>query len=154
MGDVVEIFTDGACRGNPGPGGWGAILSFRGREREISGAERDTTNNRMELMAAICALEALNRACRVRLTTDSQYLRKGVTRWLDLWKRNGWKTVARQPVKNAELWRRLEAAASPHEVEWVWTRGHSGDVGNERADALARNAIDAMYGQGRSRCGR
>ena len=123
MGDFVEIFTDGACRGNPGPGGWGAILSFRGREREISGAERDTTNNRMELMAAIRALEALNRACRVRLTTDSQYLRKGVTRWLDLWKRNGWKTVSRQPVKNAELWRRLDAAVSPHEVEWVWTRG-------------------------------
>lgn len=150
MGSLVEIFTDGACRGNPGPGGWGAILSFRGREREISGAERETTNNRMELMAAIRGLEALNRACRVRLTTDSQYLRNGVTRWLDLWKRNGWKTVARQPVKNAELWRRLDAAASPHEVEWVWTRGHSGDVGNERADVLARTAIDTMLAPGRS----
>ena len=104
----------------------------------------------MELMAAIRGLEALNRACRVRLTTDSQYLRNGVTRWLDLWKRNGWKTVARQPVKNAELWRRLDAAASPHEVEWVWTRGHSGDVGNERADVLARTAIDTMLAPGRS----
>ena len=150
MGDLVEIFTDGACRGNPGPGGWGAILAIRGREREISGAECETTNNRMELMAAIRGLEALNRACRVRVTTDSQYVRNGVTRWLDRWKRNGWMTVARKPVKNAELWRRLDAAASPHEVEWVWTRGHSGDVGNERADALARTAIDTMLAHGRS----
>ena len=146
MGELVEIFTDGACRGNPGPGGWGAILSFRGREREISGAERATTNNRMELMAAIHGLETLKRACSVRLTTDSQYVRNGVTRWLTRWKGNGWQTAARQPVKNADLWRRLDDAASRHQVEWVWTRGHSGDAGNERADALARAAIDTMLG--------
>ena len=146
MGELVEIFTDGACRGNPGPGGWGAILSFRDREREISGAERATTNNRMELMAAIHGLETLKRACRVRLTTDSQYVRNGVTRWLARWKVNGWQTAARQPVKNTDLWRRLDDAASRHEVEWVWTRGHSGDAGNERADALARAAIDTMLG--------
>lgn len=144
VADLVEIFTDGACRGNPGPGGWGAVLSFRGREKELSGAERETTNNRMELMAAIRALEALNRASRVRVVTDSQYVKNGVTRWVALWKRNGWKTVARQPVKNAELWRRLDAAAFHHEVEWAWTKGHSGDAGNERADALARSAIDSM----------
>ncbi len=150
VGDLVEIHTDGACRGNPGPGGWGAILSFRGREKELFGAERETTNNQMELMAAIRGLEALNRASRVRLTTDSQYVRNGATRWLDLWKRNGWKNAARQPVKNAQLWRRLDAAASSHEIDWVWTRGHSGDAGNERADALARKAIDVMLSRGRS----
>ena len=150
MTDWVRIFTDGACRGNPGPGGWGAVLSCRGRERLLSGAEPETTNNRMELMAAIRALEALDRACRVRLTTDSQYVKNGITRWLSRWKRNGWKTAARQPVRNAELWRRLEAAASRHEVEWVWTRGHSGDAGNERADALARSAIERMLAAGRN----
>ena len=144
VADLVEIFTDGACRGNPGPGGWGAVLTFRGREKELSGAERETTNNRMELMAAIRALEALNRACRVRLVTDSQYVKNGVTRWVTRWKRNGWKTVARKPVKNAELWRRLDEVAAHHEVEWAWTKGHSGNAGNERADALARSAIDSM----------
>ena len=144
MAERVEIFTDGACRGNPGPGGWGAVLYYRDRERVLSGAERQTTNNRMELMAAICGLEALNRACRVHLVTDSQYVENGVTRWIALWKRNGWKTVARKPVKNAELWRRLDAVASTHQVEWVWVKGHSGDAGNERADALARAAIDSM----------
>ena len=143
----MEIFTDGACRGNPGPGGWGALLAHRGRERALSGAEHDTTNNRMELMAAICGLEALRRACRVRLFTDSQYVRNGVTRWITLWKRNGWKTVARRPVKNADLWRRLDAAAARHEVDWVWVRGHAGNAGNERADALARSAIDKLPGR-------
>ena len=154
MTDVVEMYTDGACRGNPGPGGWGAILSARGREKLLSGAEEQTTNNRMELMAAIRGLEALRRSSRVRLVTDSQYLRNGVTRWMASWKRNGWKTAARRPVKNSDLWRRLDAAASPHRVEWVWTRAHSGDVGNERADALARAAIDRLLGTGRGRCGR
>jgi len=140
-GEVVEIFTDGACRGNPGPGGWGALLRYRGRERCLSGGEGSTTNNRMELMAAIRALETLKRRCRVRLYTDSQYVRNGITRWLADWKRRGWKTTERKPVKNADLWTRLDAAASGHRVEWIWVRGHSGHEENERVDALARAAI-------------
>lgn len=134
----VEIWTDGACSGNPGPGGWGALLTFNGTEKELSGGERATTNNRMELMAAIQALEALNRPSRVSLHTDSEYLRNGITSWLANWKRRGWKTAAGKPVKNIELWQRLEAALSQHEVSWHWVRGHAGDVNNERADALAR----------------
>ena len=130
------------------------LLTTLGREKVLSGAEYGTTNNRMELMAAIRGLEALHRACRVRVITDSQYVKNGVTRWVALWKRNGWKTAARRPVKNVDLWRRLDAAASAHEVEWVWTRGHSGDAGNERADALARSAIDVLLAEERSRCGR
>lgn len=141
MNDPIEIFTDGACRGNPGPGGWGAVLRWGGREKLLSGGSGDTTNNRMELTAAIEALEALRRPCRIRLSTDSTYLRNGITRWIPAWKRRDWKTADRKPVKNVDLWRRLERAASPHAVEWVWVRGHSGHEGNEKADALARSAI-------------
>jgi len=137
----VEIFTDGACSGNPGPGGWGAILRYRGVEREISGGENPTTNNRMELMAAIAALEALTRPCAVRLYTDSQYVRDGITKWLPSWKARGWRTADKKPVKNVDLWQRLDLAAAPHRVEWHWVRGHAGHPENERADALARAAI-------------
>jgi ribonuclease HI len=140
----VEIFTDGACSGNPGPGGWGAVLRYGDVERELSGGEAPTTNNRMELMAAIAGLEALKRPCRVRLYTDSQYLRQGITEWLPAWKVRGWRTAAKAPVKNIDLWQRLEAAAAPHEIEWLWVRGHAGHPENERADALARGAIAAM----------
>jgi len=140
----VEIFTDGACSGNPGPGGWGAILRFGVVERELAGGEPVTTNNRMELMAAIAGLEALKRPCRVRLYTDSQYLRDGITRWLPAWKARGWRTAAKAAVKNIDLWQRLEAAAAPHQIEWHWVRGHAGHPENERADALARGAIAAQ----------
>ena len=140
----MEIFTDGACRGNPGPGGWGALLRYGEREKTLYGAERDTTNNRMELMAAIVALESLTRACTVRLTTDSQYVQKGVSEWLANWKRRGWKTADKKPVKNADLWQRLDAAAQRHQIKWHWVRGHSGHVENERVDALANRAIDEM----------
>lgn len=138
------IHSDGACRGNPGPGGWGAILEWGGVEKELRGAEPLTTNNRMELMAAIAALEALTRACSVVFYTDSEYLRRGITQWLANWKRNGWKTAARKPVKNADLWQRLEAAAANHEIEWHWVKGHSGHPGNEHADRLANEAIDEL----------
>jgi ribonuclease HI len=138
---VVEIYTDGACSGNPGPGGWGAVLTYRGREKEICGGEPATTNNRMELMAAIQALETLTRPASVHLYTDSVYVRSGITSWLASWKRNGWLTSAKQPVKNADLWQRLEAAAAPHEVQWRWVKGHNGDPGNERADALANRGL-------------
>lgn len=144
MADKVRIYTDGACRGNPGPGGWGAILQYGGRERELYGGERATTNNRMELTAAIRALEALTRPCDVILTTDSEYLRRGITEWLSQWKRRGWKTAAKQAVKNQDLWERLDRAAGRHRVQWDWIRGHSGHPENERADALANRAIDEM----------
>ncbi len=134
----VKIWTDGACSGNPGPGGYGAILRFGDREKEIIGGEPNTTNNRMELMAAIVALEALTRPCEVDLHTDSQYVRNGVMQWLAAWKARGWKTADRKPVKNVELWRRLEEAFERHEVDWHWVKGHAGDEMNERADALAR----------------
>ncbi|HVO03395.1 MAG TPA: ribonuclease HI [Candidatus Cybelea sp.] len=140
---VVEIFTDGACSGNPGPGGWGALLRYGAAEKELSGGETLTTNNRMELMAAIQALEALKRPSTVRLHTDSQYLRNGITEWIPQWKRRGWKTADKKPVKNADLWQRLEQAAAPHQVEWLWVRGHDGHVENERVDLLARMAIPA-----------
>ena len=143
-GPEVEIFTDGACSGNPGPGGWGAILRFVEVEKELAGGEPVTTNNRMELMAAIAGLEALKRPCRVRLYTDSQYLRDGITRWLPAWKARGWRTAAKAAVKNIDLWQRLEAAAAPHQIEWHWVRGHAGHPENERADALARGAIAAQ----------
>jgi ribonuclease HI len=136
--DTVEVWTDGACSGNPGPGGWGAILTFKGKERELSGGEAMTTNNRMELMGAISALETLTRPCTVALHTDSQYLRQGITSWIHGWKRNGWKTADRKPVKNVELWQRLEAALGRHKIEWKWVKGHAGDTMNERADVLAR----------------
>lgn len=138
----VEIFTDGACRGNPGPGGWGVLLRYRGVERELSGFQAATTNNQMELMAAIRGLEALSRPCCVVLTTDSQYVRQGVSAWLANWKRKGWKTAAGTPVKNRELWQRLDAACQPHRVEWHWVKGHSGHAENERVDQLANQALD------------
>ena len=134
----VEIFTDGACRGNPGPGGWAALLRYGARESELVGGAPHTTNNRMELMAAIAGLEALTRPCSVRLTTDSRYVMDGVRCWLPAWKRNGWRTAAKKPVKNIDLWRRLDAAAAGHEIEWIWVRGHAGHAENERVDALAR----------------
>ena len=133
----VEIFTDGACKGNPGPGGWGAILRSSGKERELSGGESPTTNNRMELMAAIEALNALKKPCRVQLWTDSNYVRDGITKWIHGWRRNGWKTADKKPVKNSELWQALLDAAEPHRIEWHWVKGHAGHPENERADALA-----------------
>ncbi len=139
--DRVVIHTDGACSGNPGPGGWGAILQWGGHTRELRGGEAHTTNNRMELMAAIAALETLKRPCDVDLHTDSQYLRQGITGWIHGWKRNGWKTADRKPVKNADLWQRLDAVVDRHTVHWHWVRGHSGHDLNERADELAREAI-------------
>ena len=144
MSEPVQIWTDGACLGNPGPGGWGALLRWNGSERELSGSEPDTTNNRMELMAAIQALEALKRPCAVTLTTESQYVRKGITEWLSNWKRNGWKTASRKPVKNDDLWRRLDLAVARHQVSWAWVKGHSGHPENERADALASAAARAI----------
>ena len=142
----VEIFADGACRGNPGPGGWAAILRHRRVEKELSGSELHTTNNRMEMLAAIMGLEALKRRCRVRLYSDSQYLRDGITKWIDNWKRRGWRTADNRPVKNQDLWQRLDRAAAGHEVSWIWVRGHAGHPENERADALARAAIAAAIG--------
>jgi ribonuclease HI len=142
-GDIVEAFTDGACSGNPGPGGWGAILRFRGAEKELSGAEEHTTNNRMEMMAAIATLEALKRKSVVHVHTDSTYLRDGITKWIHAWKKKGWKTADNKPVKNVDLWQRLEAAIGHHEVKWHWVRGHAGHKENERADALARQALEA-----------
>ncbi|MFQ5995721.1 MAG: ribonuclease HI [Acidiferrobacterales bacterium] len=142
--DKVVIHTDGACRGNPGPGGWGAILESGEHEREFYGGELETTNNRMELTAAIRALEALKRPCEVTLVTDSEYLKKGVTEWLEQWKRRNWKTAAKKPVKNVDLWQRLDEAVSRHRVQWKWIKGHSGHTLNERADQLANRAIDEL----------
>lgn len=141
MADMVEIYSDGACKGNPGPGGWGALLRYGGNEKELCGGEADTTNNRMELMAAIQALEALKRPSQVRITTDSQYVKQGVTAWMARWKRNGWRTANRQPVKNRDLWERLDQALSRHQLEWRWVRGHTGHPENERADQLANRGI-------------
>ena len=140
----VEIYTDGACRGNPGPGGWGVLLRFGEHEKEMYGAETETTNNRMELMAAIQGLEALSKPCKVDLTTDSQYVQKGITEWIHGWKKRGWKNASKQPVKNADLWKRLDAANGTHQVSWHWVRGHSGHDENERVDQLANRAIDEM----------
>jgi ribonuclease HI len=140
----VVIYTDGACRGNPGPGGWGAVLTAGDHVKEISGAEPDTTNNRMELTAAIRALKALNRHCQVRLYTDSQYVRTGVTEWLEQWKERNWRTASRKPVKNIDLWQALDAELARHTIEWHWVKGHAGVPGNEHADRLANEAIDAM----------
>jgi len=139
--DKVEIFTDGACSGNPGPGGWGAILRYKGAEKELSGGAAETTNNRMEMLAAIMALEALKRPSEVVLTTDSSYLKDGITKWLASWKRRSWKTANKKPVKNRDLWLRLDAATAPHRIDWQWVRGHDGHPENERADELARAAI-------------
>lgn len=138
---VVEIWTDGACKGNPGIGGWGALLKRGPHEKTLCGGERETTNNRMELTAVIEALNALKRPCRIILHTDSQYVQKGITEWLEGWKARGWRTAAKQPVKNADLWRLLDEAAARHEIEWRWVRGHDGDPGNERADELANQGV-------------
>jgi ribonuclease HI len=142
--DEVSIWTDGACSGNPGPGGWGAILCCPGHEKELFGGESATTNNRMELTAAIAALEALKRPSAVHLHTDSNYLKGGITTWIDVWKRNGWRTADKKPVKNIELWKRLEAAAAAHTIDWRWVKGHAENVMNERADALARKGMAAF----------
>lgn len=142
--DRVEVFTDGACSGNPGPGGWGAILRAKGSEKELSGAEAETTNNRMELMAVIAAMEALKRPCAVTITTDSQYVMKGMTEWLDGWKRKNWRTANKKPVKNVDLWQRLDAAIQSHQVDWQWVRGHDGHPENERADQLAVAARETL----------
>jgi len=140
----VEIYTDGACRGNPGPGGWGVVLRYGEHEKELYGGERQTTNNRMELMAAIMGLESLKRPCSVELTTDSVYVRSGITEWLPNWKKRGWKTAARKPVKNIDLWQRLDEAVQAHKVSWHWVKGHSGHPENERADQLANRGIDEL----------
>jgi ribonuclease HI len=140
----VEIYTDGACRGNPGPGGWGVSLRYNGTRKDMHGGELQTTNNRMELMAAITGLEALKRPCKVKLYTDSKYVLDGITSWMDAWKKRGWKTANKKPVKNIELWQRLDAATDNHDINWIWVKGHSGDEGNERADELANMAIDEL----------
>ena len=142
--EVVEIYTDGACRGNPGPGGWAATLTFGATEKELAGAEAATTNNRMELTAVIRALEALKRPVRAKVYTDSQYVRRGILEWVASWKRNGWRTADRKPVKNQDLWQRLDELAATHDIEWHWVKGHAGNPGNERVDRLANQAIDAM----------
>lgn len=141
---MIDIYTDGACRGNPGPGGWGALLLLGEHERELSGAEALTTNNRMELTAVICALEALKRPVAARIYTDSQYVRRGITEWLQSWKSRNWRTADKKPVKNQDLWQRLEAVSAPHRLEWHWVPGHAGVPGNERVDRLANEAIDAL----------
>ncbi|MFC1630483.1 MAG: ribonuclease HI [Arenicellales bacterium] len=143
MSEVI-IYTDGACRGNPGPGGWGAVLAYGNKKKELFGSERETTNNRMELLAAIKALDSLKWSCKVSLYTDSQYVRKGILEWMDNWKKRGWKTSARKPVKNQDLWISLDKALTRHDVEWHWVKGHSGVAGNEHADSLANQAIDEL----------
>ena len=144
MSDPVVIYTDGACRGNPGPGGWGALLRWKGHEKELFGGELDTTNNRMELTAVIQALSALKSRCDVAVYTDSVYVKDGITKWIHGWKQRGWRTADKKPVKNVELWQRLEALAAQHDVQWHWVRGHDGDPGNERADALANRGVDSI----------
>jgi ribonuclease HI len=144
QGKVVHIYTDGACKGNPGPGGWGAVLAWNGTERELFGGEPATTNNRMELTAVIEALGALNRPCRVVLHTDSQYVQKGITEWIRGWKARGWRTAAKEPVKNADLWKKLDEVVRSHDIEWIWVKGHAGHAGNERADALANRGVASI----------
>lgn len=144
MKDTVEMFTDGACRGNPGPGGWGVLLRCKGKEKTLYGGEKETTNNRMELMAAIRGLEALQKSCQVSLTTDSQYVKNGITQWMKGWKSRGWKTADKKPVKNKDLWERLDGIVAKHQVEWHWVRGHTGHPENERADQLANQGIDEL----------
>lgn len=150
MSDQVEIYTDGACKGNPGIGGWGALLVFKGAEKELWGGEAETTNNRMELTAAIRALAELKRACDVRLVTDSQYVMQGIQDWLPNWKKRGWKTASKQPVKNADLWRELDEQVNRHQVTWQWVRGHTGHPGNERADLLANRGVEEVRGSKRA----
>jgi len=143
----VIIYTDGACKGNRGPGGWGAYLQYQGKVKDLHGGEAETTNNRMELMAAIQALETLKRPCQVKLYTDSKYVLQGITEWMENWKKRGWKTAAKKPVKNEDLWRRLDEALQRHQVEWQWVRGHTGDIGNEKADELANKGVEAFLTQ-------
>ncbi len=143
---LVEIYTDGACKGNPGPGGWGAVLRYGEKEKHLFGGEKDTTNNRMELLAAIEGLSALKRSCDVILTTDSQYVRKGITEWIAGWRKNGWKTAAKKPVKNADLWQRLDELSAKHNVDWRWVKGHSGHAENELADQLANQGVEDVMG--------
>jgi ribonuclease HI len=144
MTDSVIIYTDGACRGNPGPGGWGVVLRFKGSSKELYGGEVNTTNNRMELTATIKALEALKKPCSIQIYSDSKYVLQGITEWMCNWKKRGWKTVSKAPVKNEDLWRRLDDLSEPHQIEWKWVKGHSGDSGNDRADALANFGIDSL----------
>jgi len=144
LSDVIEAYTDGACRGNPGPGGWGVLLRFNGHEKRLYGGEASTTNNRMELMAVIKALESLKKACKVKITSDSQYVLKGITEWMENWKKRGWKTSAKKPVKNVDLWQRLDELRENHSVEWVWVKGHSGHIENDIADELANQGIDEL----------
>jgi ribonuclease HI len=144
QGKTVHIYTDGACKGNPGPGGWGAVLAWNGTERELFGGEAQTTNNRMELTAVIEALSALTRPCRVVLHTDSQYVQKGITEWIRGWKARGWRTAAKEPVKNSDLWKKLDEVVRTHDIEWIWVKGHAGHVGNERADALANRGVASI----------
>ena len=144
MSEIVDIYTDGACKGNPGVGGWGALLRYGGRTRELHGGEPHTTNNRMELTGVIRALEALTRHCRARVHTDSRYVQQGISRWIHDWKKRGWRTADKKPVKNEDLWRRLDELAGRHEIEWVWVKGHAGHDGNERADALANLGVESM----------
>ncbi len=144
MSDVVKIYTDGACKGNPGVGGWGVLLEVNGKEKELFGGERLTTNNRMELLAVIRALEALTRRCNVQLHTDSKYVQQGITEWIHGWKKNGWRTSARKPVKNDDLWKELDAVSQNHDIEWLWVKGHAGHNGNEKADQLANRGVESM----------
>ncbi|HSN39025.1 MAG TPA: ribonuclease HI [Burkholderiales bacterium] len=144
MSDTVDIYTDGACKGNPGVGGWGVLLQHDGRMRELYGGEALTTNNRMELTAVIRALEALKRRCKARVHTDSQYVQQGISQWIHGWKKRGWRTADRKPVKNVDLWQRLDELAQQHDVEWIWVRGHAGHDGNERADALANRGVESV----------
>ncbi len=146
MSDRVDIYTDGACRGNPGPGGWGVVMRFKGKEKQLFGGEMETTNNRMELKAVIMALEQLTRPAAVRVTTDSKYVQQGITEWIHNWKRNGWRTAAKKPVKNSDLWRELDELVSRHDVAWDWVKGHSGHPDNELADDLANRGIDELEG--------
>ncbi len=147
MSQVVEMYTDGACRGNPGPGGWGVVMKYSDREKTLHGGEAQSTNNRMELMAAIAGLESLSRPCQVSLTTDSQYVKNGITEWIINWKKRNWKTANRKPVKNVDLWQRLDAAVARHEITWHWVRGHTGHPENEQADALANKGIDELLAE-------
>jgi ribonuclease HI len=144
QGKIVHIYTDGACKGNPGPGGWGALLAWNGTERELFGGEAQTTNNRMELTAVIEALAALSRPCRVLLHTDSQYVQKGITEWIRGWKARGWRTAAKEPVKNVDLWKKLDEVVRTHDIDWIWVKGHAGHAGNERADALANRGVPSV----------
>lgn len=141
---VVEIYTDGACRGNPGPGGWGVVMRYEGHTKELFGGEIETTNNRMELMGAIMALESLKHSCKVNLNIDSKYVLKGITEWIFNWKKRNWLTAAKKPVKNVDLWRRLDQAMSRHDIDWIWVKGHSGNPGNEHADRLANDGVDSL----------